>query len=59
MLVFALESSGAETSLIACTDITPLAARYTESVLMVDTAKSLAEATIRSYPRLVNLPGVR
>lgn len=58
-LVSALESSGAEASLIACTDITPLTARYTGPVLMVDTAKSLAEATIRSYTRLVNLPGVR
>lgn len=39
----------ADTVLIACTDITPLIARFPDNSLRVDTAQSLAQATIRYY----------
>lgn len=54
-LVSAVEETGAEAALIACTDISPLAAVCSGSVVMVDTAKSLAEDTIRRYKHLAKI----
>lgn len=56
-LVSLTEAADADTALIACTDISPLAVRYSGSVFMIDTAKSLAYDTIRSYVQLARLSG--
>lgn len=56
-LVSLVEAEDAEVTLIACTDISPLAARYSGSVIMIDTAKNLAYETIRNYMQLARLPG--
>lgn len=42
-------TSQADAVLIACTDITPLIARFPDDQLRVDTAQSLAQATISYY----------
>ncbi|EAN5345545.1 aspartate/glutamate racemase family protein [Klebsiella oxytoca] len=57
-LVSLAEAADADAVLIACTDISPLAANYSGSVFMIDTAKSLAYETIRNYMQLKRISGI-
>ncbi|MDK8008715.1 aspartate racemase, partial [Escherichia coli] len=57
-LVSLAEAADADAVLIAYTDISPLAANYSGSVFMIDTAKSLAYETIRNYMQLKRISGI-